>query len=67
MCFVKIYSASIVQGDVDKCYTNEQFKQLLMNTVTSDAFMAVRHDPKRVASLMKSLSDASFAWSQQDE
>lgn len=54
-------------GAAEQYYTGEQFQQLLMSTVTSEAFMAVRHDPKLVASLLSRISQASLAWCEQDE
>ena len=51
----------------EQYYTSEQFQQLLMSTVTSEAFMAVRHDPKLVAGLLSRISQASLAWCEQDE
>ena len=54
-------------GAAEQYYTGEQFQQLLMSTVTSEAFMAVRHDPKLVASLLSRISQASLAWYEQDE
>ena len=51
----------------DEHYISKQFQQLLMSTVTSDAFMAVRHDRKLVASLLSKMSQASLAWCDQDD